>query len=96
MTIVDVVQSGTVSQVKSDDKLLSDIAVIDMATTQNIPAGQIDTAGLEYVGIFNLPQSCVNTNEPQSQLIMLDETKSVLKVNNGTSAQKVCLRILFN
>ena len=69
MMIVDVVQPGTV---ESDDKLPSDIVVIDAATGQNIPAGQIDIAGLEYVGIFNLPQSGVNTNVPQSQLVMLD------------------------
>ena len=62
--------------------------MIDAATGQNIPAGQIDTAGLEYVGIFNLPQSGVNTNVPQSQLITLNETKSALIVNNGTSAEK--------
>ena len=55
VTIVDVVEPGTVSKVERDDKLPSDVVVIDVATGQNIPAGQIDTAGLEYVGIFNLP-----------------------------------------
>ena len=88
MQIVDVVEPGTVSKVESDDKLPSDRTVIDRATGQNIPAGQIDTAGLEYVGIFNVPQSGVNTNVPQSQLVTLDETKLVLIVNNGTYAEK--------
>ena len=89
VTIMDVIQLGTVSKVGSNDKLLSDIAVIDTATGQNIPAGQIDTAGLEYVGIFNLPESGVNTNIPQSQLIMLNDTKSVLIVNNGSLQKKI-------
>ena len=88
VTIMDVVQPGTVSNIGSDDKLLSDVAVIDAATGQNIPAGQIDTTGLEYDGIYNLPESGVNTNMPQSQLVTLDDTKSVLIVNNGSSAEQ--------
>ena len=39
MTIMDVIQPGTVSKVGSDDKLLSDTVVIDVTTGQNIPAG---------------------------------------------------------
>ena len=72
------------SDMKSD---LSDVAIIDISTGKNIPGGAaaLNTAGLQCVGVLNVPQNqMVATNPvPNSQIVTLDDTKSVLIVSNG-------------
>ena len=86
--VIDVAGQAQPSDVKSD---LSDVTVIDISTGKNIPGGAaaLNTAGLQCVGVLNVPQNVpqnqvVATNPvPNSQIVTLDDTKSVLIVSNG-------------
>ena len=82
--VIDVAGQAQPSDIKSD---LSDVAVIDICTRRNIPGGvaALNTDGLECVGVVNVPQNQVVAMNPvpNSQIITLDDTQSVLIVSNG-------------
>ena len=82
--VIDVAEQVQPSDVKSD---LSDIAVIDISIGRNIPGGAaaLNTDGLQCVGVVNVPQNQVVAMNPvlNSQIVTLDDTKSVLIVSNG-------------
>ena len=80
--VLEVIQRAPDSNVKND--VQGDLAVINMSTGETI-----DTTGLEYVGVVDVPQAqTVITNNIASQphLVTLDNMKSVLIVDNGHAA----------
>ena len=87
--MIDVVPQVEPSDINTDAQDLSNITVIDISTGQNTPGGAaaLNTARLECVGVLKLPQShAVATNAVANpQIITLDDTKSVLIVNNGNA-----------
>ena len=72
------------SDIKSN---LSNIVIIDISTGKNIPGGApaLNTARLECAVVLNWPQSQVVATNPvaNSEIVTLDETKSILIVNYG-------------
>ena len=84
MKVLDIAGQAQPSDMKSD---LSDIAIIDISAGKNIRGGAaaLNTAGLQCVGVLNVPQNqMVAMNPvPNSQIVTLDDTKSVLIVSHG-------------